>query len=145
MYGIAFALALVMFLVTVKSQSNVKMYRGSPAARLLDTVVAAVPAGSPTVMIFAVTATVVRLKLQGITVLYPGQLKMAADVDICCFDKTGTLTGSEVGAPALLPCSKCTMSSPGSMSVSSSAIPCLYQHGCMCCGWLYLGSGVSHA
>ena len=55
------------------------------------------PAGVPAVMIFAVVVGLQRLKWKGITVLYPGQLKLAANVDIACFDKTGTLTGSEVG------------------------------------------------
>ena len=56
----------------------------------------AMPAGVPAVMIFAIIVCVQRLKWRGITVLYPGQMKLAADTDIACFDKTGTLTGSEV-------------------------------------------------
>lgn len=92
-----------MFLVTVRAKSHVEHYRGSPLGRLLDAIVAAVPAGAPTMMIFVVTVTVVRLKAQGISVLYPGQLKVAAMVDIACFDKTGTLTGSEVSCAQLQP------------------------------------------
>lgn len=54
------------------------------------------PAGIPAVMIFASVVGLQRLRWKGITALYPGQLKLAAGVDVACFDKTGTLTGSEV-------------------------------------------------
>lgn len=95
-YGIAFGLSFVMFLGTVKAKSHVQQYRGTTWARLLDAVVAAIPVGAPTMLIFVVTVTILRLRAQGISVLYPSQLKLAAMVDIACFDKTGTLTGSEV-------------------------------------------------
>lgn len=85
-----------MFLTTIRAESHLDHYRGSPGARFLDAIIAGVPVGGPTMIIFVVSVTVVRLKAQAISVLYPKQLKLAAMVDICCFDKTGTLTGSEV-------------------------------------------------
>ena len=87
-----------MFLGTITTKSHIEQYRGSPWARLLDAVVAAIPVGAPTMLIFVVTVTILRLRAQGISVLYPKQLKLAAMVDVACFDKTGTLTGSEVRA-----------------------------------------------
>lgn len=85
-----------MFLTTVRATSHEEHHRGSPEGRLLEAIVAGVPVGGPTMLIFVVSVTVLRLRAQGISVLYPGQLKLAAMVDIACFDKTGTLTGSEV-------------------------------------------------
>ena len=60
-----------------------------------------VPVGGPSVIVFCAVVALQRLRWRGIGLLYPGQLKMAANVDIACFDKTGTLTGSEVNC---LPC-----------------------------------------
>ena len=78
--------------------------------RFLNTIIMAMPVGVPAVMIFAVVVAIQRLQWRRIAVLYPGQLKLAANVDIACFDKTGTLTGSEVNlccTQTPLPVSSC--------------------------------------
>ena len=53
-------------------------------------------AGAPTVIICAIGAATIKLRHEGIDVLDPSKMKVAADVNVVCFDKTGTLTGSVV-------------------------------------------------
>ena len=74
--------------------------------RLIDSLVAAVPIGGPTVGICANAACVYKLKKKGIDVLNPAKLRPAAGVSIVCFDKTGTLTGSVVSMAAVSSTSK---------------------------------------
>lgn len=97
-YIFTFIVSFIMYLPTVRVTGKDGTLRGHPFFRFLGTIIMSMPAGVPAVMIFSTVVSLQRLRRQGIEVLYPGQLKMAANVDIACFDKTGTLTGSEVSA-----------------------------------------------
>ena len=85
-----------MYLPTVKTKAQISTLKAAAFFRFFNTLVMSVPVGVPAVMIFSVVVAIQRLNWRSIAVLYPGQLKLAASVDIACFDKTGTLTGSEV-------------------------------------------------
>ncbi len=80
--------------VTIKGQDG--RLQSTAFFRFLSAITMAMPVGVPAVMIFCIVVALQKLRGQGITSLYPGQLKLAANVDIACFDKTGTLTGTEV-------------------------------------------------
>ena len=86
----------MLYLPTTAVHPKSSDLRYSAEFRFLDAVSMSMPAGVPTVMIFAIVVALQKLRWKGITALYPGQLKLAAGVDVACFDKTGTLTGSEV-------------------------------------------------
>lgn len=90
----------IVYLPTVGVRPATHDLRYSAGFRFLDVIAMSMPVGVPAVMIFAILVGLQRLRWKGITVLYPGQMKLAADTDIACFDKTGTLTGSEVCAVA---------------------------------------------
>lgn len=96
MYLFAFVINFILYIPPTAAHPKSSNLRLSAEFRFLDAVVASMPAGVPAVMIFAIVVGLQRLKSKGITALYPGQLKLAASVDVACFDKTGTLTGSEV-------------------------------------------------
>ncbi len=95
-YIFAFVLSFLMYLCTVTKKGQDGRLQSTPFFRFLSAITMAMPAGVPAVMIFCIVVALQKLRWRGITSLYPGQLKMAANVDIACFDKTGTLTGSEV-------------------------------------------------
>ncbi len=95
-YIFAFVLSFLMYLCTVTKKGQDGRLQSTPFFRFLSAITMAMPAGVPAVMIFCIVVALQKLRGRGITSLYPGQLKMAANVDIACFDKTGTLTGSEV-------------------------------------------------
>lgn len=101
-YAFSLVIQLILFLVGVAMQSNTGNQAPTDAARrFFDTISAAAPIGGPTVVAFANMACVHKLKKQGIDVLSPAKLRVAAAVNVVCFDKTGTLTGSVVsGLPA---------------------------------------------
>ncbi len=95
-YVFAFIICFLMYIPTVKVKPKVDSLRTTAFFRFLNVIVMSMPVGVPAVMIFSIVVALQRLSWRGISVLYPGQLKLAANVDIACFDKTGTLTGSEV-------------------------------------------------
>ena len=95
-YIFAFVLSFLMYLCTVTKKGQDGRLQSTPFFRFLSAITMALPAGVPAVMIFCIVVALQKLRGRGITSLYPGQLKKAANVDIACFDKTGTLTGSEV-------------------------------------------------
>ena len=101
-----------MYICTVTMKGQDGRLQSTPFFRFLGATTMAMPAGVPAVMIFCIVVALQKLRGRGITSLYPGQLKMAANVDIACFDKTGTLTGSEVsdGVCPHMPCD-CTQHS----------------------------------
>ena len=101
-YLASFFLHCLMYLPTVRSKARINTLKAEAFFRFFNTIVMAVPVGVPAVMIFAVVVAIQRLQWRRIAVLYPGQLKLAANVDIACFDKTGTLTGSEVKHQSML-------------------------------------------
>ncbi|DBB06818.1 TPA: hypothetical protein ACH3X3_009479 [Trebouxia sp. C0006] len=105
-YIFAFVLSFLMYLCTVTKKGQDGRLQSTPFFRFLSAITMAMPAGVPAVMIFCIVVALQKLRWRGITSLYPGQLKMAANVDIACFDKTGTLTGSEEGFFGMLPVSK---------------------------------------
>ena len=90
-----FNLCIFVVAIAWKSSAHEEAPRDA-VERLLDTLVAAVPIGGPTVGICANAACVYKLKKKGIDVLNPAKLRPAANVSIVCFDKTGTLTGGVV-------------------------------------------------
>lgn len=96
----AFIINFCLYVPTIQAHPKTSDLRSTAGFRFVDAIVMSMPAGVPAVMIFAVVVGLQRLKWKDITVLYPGQLKLAASVDIACFDKTGTLTGSEVSSCA---------------------------------------------
>lgn len=95
-YIFAFVLSFIMYICTVTMKGQDGRLQSTPFFRFLSAITMAMPTGVPAVMIFCTVIALQKLRGQGITALYPGQVKMAANVDIACFDKTGTLTGSEV-------------------------------------------------
>lgn len=95
-YLFTFVINFALYIPTTTTHPKSSDLRFSPEFRFLDTVVMSMPACVPAVIIFAIVVGLQRLRWRGIIALYPGQLKLAAAVDIACFDKTGTLTGSEV-------------------------------------------------
>ncbi len=95
-YVFAFVLSFLMYLCTVTKKAQDGRLQSNLFFRFLSAITMAMPAGVPAVMIFCTVVALQKLRGRGITSMYPGQLKMAANVDIACFDKTGTLTGSEV-------------------------------------------------
>ena len=64
--------------------------------RVVNVLVAAVPTGLATVLIFTLGTCVKKLRRQQIDLLQPEKIKTIADVEVVCFDKTGTLTRSVV-------------------------------------------------
>ncbi|DBA85704.1 TPA: hypothetical protein ACH3X1_005275 [Trebouxia sp. C0004] len=105
-YIFAFILSFLMYISTVTMKSQDGRLQSTAFFRFLSAMAMSMPAGVPSVMIFCIVVALQKLRGRGITSLYPGQLKMAANVDIACFDKTGTLTGSEEGFFGMLPVSK---------------------------------------
>jgi P-type E1-E2 ATPase len=99
-YIFAFILSFLMYISTVTMKGKDGRLQSTAFFRFLSAIAMSMPAGVPAVMIFCIVVALQRLRGRGITALYPGQLKMAANVDIACFDKTGTLTGSEVRGSA---------------------------------------------
>ena len=95
-YLASFFLHFLVYIPTVRGKAMIQTLKAEAFFRFLNTIVMSVPVGVPAVMIFSVVVAIQRLNWRCIAVLYPGQLKLAANVDIACFDKTGTLTGSEV-------------------------------------------------
>ena len=66
--------------------------------RVADTLIGAVPAAIPTVIVFALACCMVKLLRHGISVHQFQKVELAADVQVAVFDKTGTLTGNMVGS-----------------------------------------------
>ena len=95
-YLFSFIIHFLIYIPTVKATSKLNTLKAEAFFRFLSTIIMSMPVGVPAVMIFAVVVAIQRLQWRRIAVLYPGQLKLAANVDIACFDNTGTLTGSEV-------------------------------------------------
>lgn len=68
--------------------------------KALDLLVHAAPPAIPAVMLLCGFAVTIRLRKQGMNLMFPEVLKVAADMELVCFDKTGTLTGSVVSPKA---------------------------------------------
>lgn len=64
--------------------------------RVVNVLIAAVPTGLATVLVFSLGTCVRKLRGQQIDLLLPEMIKTIANVEVVCFDKTGTLTRSVV-------------------------------------------------
>ena len=64
--------------------------------RVVSVLIAAVPTGLATVLVFALGTCVNKLRGQQIDLLQPEKIKTIANVEVVCFDKTGTLTRTVV-------------------------------------------------
>ena len=64
--------------------------------RVVDTLIAAVPTGIPTIICFSLVRCVAALKRVDVNVHSVAAVKTAAAVEAVIFDKTGTLTGNLV-------------------------------------------------
>ena len=71
---------------------------GQGISRLLDAFLHAAPPGLPAVMLFCGGNGRGRLAKQGINLVFPEKLGLAACTTVVAFDKTGTLTGTAVSA-----------------------------------------------
>ena len=101
----AFALLLQISIFCLYIEKARHFYHGPQEVvqRVVNVLIAAVPTGLATVLVFSLGTCVKKLKSQKIDLLQPEKIKTIANVDVVCFDKTGTLTRSVV-SPAEFCC-----------------------------------------
>ena len=100
----AFALLLQISIFCLYIEKARYIYHGPQEVfqRVVNVLIAAVPTGLATVLVFSLGTCVKKLKSQKIDLLQPEKIKTIANVDVVCFDKTGTLTLSVVSPAVLL-------------------------------------------
>ncbi len=96
LYAFSLILQLLIFVPYAIKAMHFGQSNHSIALRVLDLLVQAAPPGIVTVMLFCGLGSSVRMRKQGIKLVFPEVLQLVACADVCCFDKTGTLTGSAV-------------------------------------------------
>ncbi len=96
LYGFAFALQLCIFVAYAYKASHFHQTPLDIVHRLVDMLLRAAPPGLPSVFLLLGAVARQRLDKDGIVLLYPKALRLAASVDLVAFDKTGTLTDSVV-------------------------------------------------
>ena len=94
----AFALLLQILIFILYVDRARRFYHGAPEVleRVISVLIAAVPTGLATVLVFSLGTCVKKLRDQQIDLLQPEKIKTIANVEVVCFDKTGTLTRSVV-------------------------------------------------
>lgn len=94
----AFALLLQICIFTLYIERARRFNQGprEVVERVVNVLIAAVPTGLATVLVFSLGTCVRKLRGQQIDLLLPEMIKTIANVEVVCFDKTGTLTRSVV-------------------------------------------------
>ena len=96
LYAFSALLQLLIFIPYAARAAHFHQSARSIAIRILDAFLHAAPPGLPAVMLFCGGANRGRLAKQGINLVFPEKLGLAAGTTVVAFDKTGTLTGTVV-------------------------------------------------
>lgn len=96
LYAFSFTLQLLLLIPYLVKVHHFPQTTKQIVHKALDLIVHAAPPAIPAVMLLCGFAVTVRLRKQGMNLMFPEVLKIAADMEVVCFDKTGTLTGSVV-------------------------------------------------
>ncbi len=96
LYAFSLLLQLVIMIPYVIKAHHFAQSTGQIVRKVLDMLVHAAPPAVPAVMVLCGLSVTLRLRRQGINLMFPEVLMSAGGTEVVCFDKTGTLTGAVV-------------------------------------------------
>jgi len=96
LYAFSLLLQLVIMIPYIIRAHHFAQSTGQIVQKVLDMLVHAAPPAIPAVMVLCGLSVTLRLRRQGINLMFQEVLMSAGGTEVVCFDKTGTLTGAAV-------------------------------------------------